>query len=96
MASPIEFYTVQLEDTGIVLRAYFYMCVQHDNGDKEWHYFCVDPAEKPPFPPNDDAPVFEHNYVQFPQAFSDLPEDDANLHIYRIAKLAGMNREGLL
>ena len=96
MASPIEFYTVQLEDTGVVLRAYFYMCVQFDDGSKEWHYFGVDPAEKPPFPPNDSAPVFEHTYVQFPQAFNDLPQDDADPQIYGIAMMAGMNREGLL
>ena len=96
MASPIEFYTVDLEDTGVVLRAHFYMCVQLEDGMKEWHYFGVDPVEYPPFPPNDSAPVFEHTYVQFPQAFNDLPETEADPQIYGLALESGMNREGLL
>ena len=95
MASTVEFWTDALEDTGVVLRVYFHALVQEDNGDLVWHYWGTDPVEKPPTGIYFDLPIVEHEYVQFPQAFNDLPEDDANPQIYGLALMAGMNREGL-
>jgi hypothetical protein len=95
MASPVEFWTDQITDTGIVWRVYFHACLQFDDGHKEWHYFGTDPAVVPPTGIFSGAPVFEHAYVQFPGAFNDLPDDDATIQVYQLGLMAGLNREGL-
>jgi hypothetical protein len=95
MASPIEFWPDQIVDTGVVRRVYFHALLQFDDGSKEWHYFGTNPASVPPTGIYADEPVVTHTYVQFPDAFDDLPADDANFMVYEIGRIAGLNREGL-
>lgn len=95
MASPIEFWPDQIQDTGVVIRVYFHALLQFDDGSKEWHYFGTDPVEVPPTGIFAGETVVEHPYVQFPGAWSDLPEDEFDPQINGIALAAGLNREGL-
>jgi hypothetical protein len=88
-------WTDQIVDTGVVIRVYFHTCLQFDDGHKEWHFYGTDPDSVTLVGPNADEPVFEHTYVQFPGAWSDLPPDEYNSQIYGIALASGLNREGL-
>ena len=95
MASPVEFWPDQIVDTGVVRRVYFHACLQFDDGHKEWHFYGTDPDSVTLVGPNADEPIFEHAYVQFPDAFDDLPADQAKPQIEGLALMAGLNREGL-
>jgi len=95
MASPVEFWPDQIQDTGVVIRVYFHACLQFDDGHKEWHFYGTDPDDVTLVGPNANEPIFEHPYVQFPGAWSDLPEEDFSPQINNIALAAGLNREGL-
>ena len=95
MAGSIEFWTDQIQETGVVIRVYFHVLVQDDAGNKTWHFFGTDADTTEIVGPNADEPRVQHDYVQFPQAWQDLPGDELNPAIYGIALRCGLHREGL-
>jgi hypothetical protein len=97
MATPesYNFYTHGIQDTGVVVRVRFRVLVRFSDWHYEWHYFGVDPVEVPPHV-HEEAAVYEHSYVQFPDAFNDLPQDGVYEEaIYNIGFNAGLYSEGL-
>lgn len=93
--SGFNFYTHSIEDTGVVLRVRFRALAKHDDGTRSWHYYGVTEAEVPP-EIYTDSPLTEYTYVQFPDAFNDLPADsEYESSVYDIGFKAGLYREGL-
>jgi len=90
-----EFYTDGIDEQGVTKRVRFFCRVELSDGTQEWHYFGVDPAVRPPKPPNETLPVFEHGLVQFPQGLDDLTGTEADEFLYQIAQMSGFRREGL-
>lgn len=90
-----EFYTDSIDEVGVTKRVRFFCRVELDGGVQEWHYFGVDPAVRPPKPPNEGLPVFEHALVQFPQGLDDLTGDEANELLFDMGRISGFRREGL-
>ena len=90
-----EFYTDQIEEVGQVKRIHFFCRIELEGGVQEWHYFGVDPTVKPPPPPFDSLPVFEHIFVQFPQGLDDLTGEEVNDLLYGMGRTSGFRREGL-
>lgn len=93
--SGFNIYTHSIQDTGIVLRVRFRILARHEDGTRSWHYFGVTEAELPP-ENYVDSPLTEYSYVQFPDAFNDLPADgEYERAIYELGVSAGSWREGL-
>lgn len=93
--SGFNIYTHSITDTGVVVRVRFRALARHEDGTRSWHYFGVEEAEVPP-EVYVDSPLTEYDYVQFPQAFDDLPADgEYERAIYEISVSAGLFREGL-
>lgn len=90
-----EFYTDVIDEQGTTKRVRFFCRVELLDGSQAWHYFGVDPADRPPPPPFDALPVFEYGLVQFPQSLDDLTGQEANDFLYEIGRVAGFRREGL-
>ena len=90
-----EFYEDQVEEIGNTKRVHFFCRVELAGEVQEWHYFGVDPVDSPPPPPFDNAPVFEHPFVMFPQGLDDLTGIEAEELLYEIGRLSGFRREGL-
>ncbi len=86
---------IRIDNAGITKRVVIRVHVRLNDGSGAWHYFGVTEAESP-LPDFVDDPVFEHIYVQFPQAFDDLPADDADDIMYELGVKAGLSREGVL
>ena len=87
LAQVDQLFTDQIVEVGNVRRIYFHF---HQAG--QWHYFGTTAAEAPP--PNAD-PVNEYTYVQFPQAFDNLPIQDSQDVLLELAIIAVKQREGL-
>ena len=87
-------FTEGIEDSGVVVRVRFRVLVRYDDMSRQWHYFGVTEAERPP---ERDYPVTEYGYVQFPGAFSDLPNEQGTYDqmIYQIAVASGLFREAI-
>lgn len=85
-------FTVNIEDTGVVHRIYFYVGVG-EPGNRDWHYFGVSAASYPP-PEATYNSISEHTYVQFPTEFDSL-SSEAYWSLYSLALNAGLNREGI-
>ena len=90
-----EFYTDQIQEVGQVKRVHFFCRIELEGGVQEWHYFGVDPAVRPPPPPFDAFPVFEHPFVAFPQGLDDLTLRESEGVLYEMGKISGFRREGL-
>ena len=87
-----QMWTDGIEQAGVVRRVNYHCLVVFPDGSKQWHYFGSTPTEKPP---TTDDPISEHAYVQFPQAFDDLPGDEGSDAIYSLGLRAGLHREGV-
>lgn len=81
MSTVPELYYEKVESVGTVKRIYFHFRAVVD-GVSTWHYYGVDPADKPPMTAD---PVVEHQYVQFPRDLDDLPQDEADEALYDLA-----------
>ena len=90
-----EFYEDQVEEIGVSKRVHFFCRVELTGGVQEWHYYGVDPVDRPPPPPFDGVPVFEHTFVLFPQGLDDLTGVESEELLYEIGKISGFRREGL-
>ena len=90
-----EFYTDAIDEQGQVKRVRFFCRVELDDGSQAWHYYGVDPAVRPPPPPFDAFPVFEHPFVAFPQGLDDLTLRESEGLLYEMGKISGFRREGL-
>lgn len=90
-----QFYTYSITDTGVVVRVRFRVLVRFSDWHWEWHYFGITAAQVPP-EIYQEAPLYEHNYVQFPTDFNALPKDgEYESSIYDLGFQAGLWKEGL-
>lgn len=87
-----QMYTDGIETVGVVKRIKFHCLVYYTDGTKEWHYFGVTAAEKPPTTGHQ---VHEHAYVQFPQGLDALNTIEAEDILYNAGRISGFKREGL-
>lgn len=93
--SGFNIYTHSITDTGVVVRVRFRILARHEDGTRSWHYFGVTEAELPP-EIYTDSPLTEYTYVQFPDAFNDLPVGgEYESALYDLGVSAGLYREGL-
>lgn len=90
-----EFYTDEIDEQGGTKRIRFFCRLVRDTGEHEWHYFGVDPLVRPPPPPFDAFPVFEHGLIRFPQGLDDLTGPEADEVLMGMAKISGFRRAGL-
>ena len=88
----LEFYTDRIETVGIVKRIYFWFLIEFGIDDREWHYFGTSPIDKPPTTTD---PLFEHDYIQFPNDLDALDPTMADVHLYELGKIAGIAKEGI-
>ena len=86
-------WTDHIQDVGVAKRVFLFVGIGSP-GQRDWHYFGVDPAKRPPPDATYNA-VYEHAYVQFPQAFDDLGGDEGRALLFELGSRAGIAREAL-
>ncbi len=85
----------RIDQAGITKRVVIRVHVRLDDGTGQWHYFGITEAESPR-PHDETDPIFEYIYIQFPQAFDDLTNEDAEDALFTLGVRAGLTREGVL
>ena len=86
-------WTDHIQTLGTVKRVFLFVGIGSP-GARDWHYFGVDPAKRPP-PDATYSAIYEHAYVQFPAAFDDLGGDEGRALLFELGSRAGIAREGL-
>lgn len=85
-------FTDRIEAVGGVRRIYFHSFVTMDDHTERWLYFGTDPTD-PGREPTTADPIYEYNYIQFPQAMDDVGVE-GSAALFQIGMIAGYRREG--